>query len=125
MKQMEFHMKRDGKWVPFSMESCTGKPTREEVWLGMEGKEIVIKLTSGGAVYFIAGTEELRKYYEGKGHRTFSFPQAVEMMQKVDSPFFDQAWIDCYCMAMAAFPGISLQKIEDTREEEKDVANQK
>ena len=117
MKQIELHMKRDGKWVPFTMDSCTGKPARDEVWLGMEGREIVVKLTSGDTTYFIAGTEGLRKHYQAKGYRAVSFPQAVEGMKKAGSPFFDQAVIDNYMAALAVFPGTSLSRVEDIREE--------
>lgn len=116
MKQMEFHMKKDGKWIPFNMNSCTGKPTQKEVWLNMEGRDIVVKFTADDLVCYIAGTEELREHYKNKGFKTISFPVAVEQMERANTPFFDQEIIDFYMEVLNVFPGTSLSKIADERE---------
>jgi len=91
MKAIELHEKNGTKWTPLSLTSFTGKPIRKEVWESMEGKEIVGKMTSEGAVIgYVVGTEELRTHYKEKtGKKVWSWTEAAALMSKTGSALLD------------------------------------
>jgi len=113
-KQLTINQKIDGKWKGVNLHTFSGKPVRREVWESMEGQEIVGKLESDGVVMtYIAGTEELRDFYRGRGKKVLNWLEAAAKIEKARSELADGVtelpFLQEICRVMK---GGEVQKIE-------------
>lgn len=112
MRQIEVFAKVNSKWEPYPLDFTAGPPQAMDMWRGMEGQEVVVKIINGDRVTYAAGTQALRDHYEGQGLRAITFTQMAEYLESIKIGYADQRMLDALATAAGVFPGISLEQIK-------------